>query len=136
MSLLQRLSAVTAARAPSSQNAVRPGCHAHRTFYENLPNFKESIRLDFETTAPPCRFCGLTSISLHEWMMQGCSATSGQLTFLGYNATCLFASGFSGLILRERVDLEPRMLARGFGEHLLCLYTEGDRNRRRALPSL
>lgn len=56
-------------------------------------------------------------------MMQGCSATSGQLTFLG-STMCLFESGFPVLILCERVDLEPCKLARGFGEHLLCIYTE------------
>lgn len=65
--------------------------------------------------------------------VQGCSAASGQLTFLGY-AICLFVSGFPALILCERVDLEPCKLARGFGEHLLCIYVDG--SRRRPLPSL
>lgn len=89
----------------------------------------------FEKTAASYQCCSLTNISLHEWMMQGCSATSGQLTFLGYTM-CLFVSGFPVLILCERVDLEPCKLARGFGEHLLCIYTEVDCSRRRVLPSL
>lgn len=67
--------------------------------------------------------------------VQGCSAASGQLTFLGY-AICLFVSGFPALILCERVDLEPCKLARGFAEHLLCIYTDVDGSRRRPLPSL
>lgn len=67
--------------------------------------------------------------------MQGCSATAGQLTFLGYTI-CLLVSGFPVLILCEQVDLEPCKIARGFGEHLLCIYTEVVCLRRRVLPSL
>lgn len=118
----------------SRVGAVRPtvlhvkpfkrSCQTSRLLYVQIPRRQQHDRNVVLSHASP-----------REWGVQGCSAASGQLTFLGY-AICLFVSGFPALILCERVDLEPCKLARGFGEHLLCIYTDVDGSRRRPLPSL